>query len=223
MSLSYAQLETRIASYLKRDDLASDIPSLITAAENELNRRLAIVQMESVTSFTLSAATDTKAFSDIGAGVIAVLKLWKTVNNSVDEVSYRDPEQFIEVWQPSTQTGQPYFWTVQGGTVVQFDEAADQDYPLYARVRSKFDIVNDAPTNYLALNHEDIYLYASLAAAAPFIKDDKRIPQWRGLLDVMIGQLEEMDQAARASREAMLVPGVAGYVGLQRPFNIYRG
>lgn len=221
MSLSYAQLKTQVASFLKRDDLTSDIPSLITMGENELNRRLEIIPMESVTSFALAQADDTVAFTDIGVGVISVLKLWKTVNGTVDEIFYRTPEQFLAVQQPSTITGQPYYWTVQGGTIVQFQQAADQAYTVYARVRSKFDIATDAATNYLALNHEDIYVYASLAAAAPFIKDDKRIPQWRGLLDVMIEQLNDADQRARAADQAVLIPDIGT---LRRiPFNINAG
>lgn len=219
MSLTYAGLKTQVANYLKRDDLTSDIPSLITMGENELNRRLLLVERELVTSFTLS--TDTTAFSAINSGnCSAVLKLWKTVNSVVEELVYLTPEQFIAEQQISTNTGQPTYWTVQGGSIVQFDRTADQSYTIYARIRIKWDIATDYATNFLALYHEDAYVFASLVQAEPFIKNDKRIGTWRNMLEGVILQLDDADQETRGSREAILIPDFAG---ARRAFNITTG
>jgi hypothetical protein len=179
--------------------------------------------MESITSFTLSAADDTAAFTDIGASVNAVLGLWKTVNGLVEEIVFRSPEQFIGIQWISTSTGQPNYWTVQGGTIVQFDRTADVNYTIYARVRSKLDIATDYATNWLALNAEDAYVFAALVQAEPFLKNDKRVGTWRAMLETVISQLEEADTKVRAMRQTALVPDAFGYVGLSRPFNINSG
>lgn len=223
MSVTYATLQTRIAGYLKRDDIGTDIPSLITLGENELNRRLELVQQEQITSFTLTSGTSSKTFSDIATTVASVLKVWKTVNGAVQELDYRNAEQWLGVLRISTDPDQPCYWTVQGGAILQFDRTADQDYTLYARVRNKFNIATDAATNYLALNHEDAYIFASLVQAEPFLKNDKRVGTWRGMLEIVLSQLEEADTKVRASRETQLIPDAYGYVGLRRPFNINTG
>jgi hypothetical protein len=223
MSLTYAQLKTQVANYLKRDDLTADIPSFITMGENELNRRLDVVQREIMTSFTLTSATDTVAYSAINSGnTEAALKLWKTVNGVVEELVYKTPEQFLGLQQVAANTGQPNYWTVQGGTIIQFDRTADQSYTIYARIRSKWDISTDYATNWLALNGEDAYLFASLVQAEPFLKNDKRIGTWRTMLEGVIAQIDIADSKARASQESELVPDANRAMGAGH-FNINTG
>lgn len=223
MSLTYAQLQTQVANYLKRDDLTSDVPSFITMGENELNRRLELLQMEELTSFSLAGAANTVAFSAISSTCVAVLQLWKVVNGVVEELVFLDPLQFIQQQEVATNTGQPNYWTVQGGTVIYFDRTADQAYTIYARIRKKFAIASDYATNYVALNHEEAYLFASLVQAEPFLKNDKRIGTWRTLLEAVLIQLNEADMKARGNRSAVLIPDAGGYVGARDVFNINTG
>lgn len=223
MSLTYDQLKTEVAAYLKRDDLTSQIPNFITMGENELNRRLDLVQMEEATSFTLGAAASTVAFSSISAACVAVLKLWKVVNGVVEELVYLEPLQFLQQRAVAANTGQPNYWTVQGGAIVQFDRVADQAYTIHALIRKKFAVATDYATNWVALNAQDAYVFASLLQAEPFIKNDKRIGTWRAMLESVILQLEEADTKFRASRNTILIPDAAGVVGARGHYNINAG
>jgi hypothetical protein len=40
-----------------------------------------------------------------------------------------------------------------------------------------------ASTNWLVENHPDVYLYATLMEAAPYLKADPRIEVWKGFLE----------------------------------------
>ena len=223
MSLTYTTLQTQVhTNYLKRPDLVSITPSLITMAENEINRRLRPLQMEEITSFTLGIGDNTKSLTAISASIDSVIRVWKTVNNVFEEIVYLDPLQFLGQRQIAGNPGQPNYYTIQGGSTMYFERTADQAYTIYVHISKKFALATDT-TNWLSENHEDAYLFGTLAQAEPYMKNDKRIVVWRTLFEAVLSQIEESDTGERGNRNAILIPGVAGLVGIPRPFNINTG
>ena len=221
MSLNYTQLQARIAAYLKRDDLTSDIPYAITMAEGELNRRLAILQMEEIKAFTLAQGADTVTFSSIDTTCIAVLEIvYIDANDVLHVIEYMDPVKITAA--NSTTDGRPNFWTVTGGESVYFEREADQSYSLIALFRNRFDLASTT-TNYLGNYQEDLYLNLSLAYMEPFIKNDKRVVLWRTFAETAIQQLDEMDTKARAQRKAYLVPDITSALRARGRYDINQG
>lgn len=49
-------------------------------------------------------------------------------------------------------------------------------------------------TNRMLLQHPDIYLYASLAESAGFLREDERVQLWEGILQQRLDSLEELMQ-----------------------------
>lgn len=222
MSLTYTELQTQIARYLVRDDLNTDITSFITMGENEINRRLKVLPREEIDSFTLATSSDSEPMTSIDPAIDSVIRIWKTVNNDFQEIVYLEPLQFLKQRIISTSPGQPNYYTIQGGMTIVFDRTADQNYTIYVQFAKKFDIANDT-TNWLSQNHEEAYLFGSLVQAEPFLKNDARIITWRTLFEAVMDQIRLSDAQTRGTQNMRLIPGVAGYVGAQRPFNITTG
>lgn len=225
MSLTYATLQTQIAAYLKRDDLASYFPSFITMAENQLNARLKVIAREQTSSPTLTSGTDNIAASTISASYGDTLRLWKTVNNVYEELVYLDQLQFLQ--QRQVNSGQPNYYTVVAATgvpLLYFDRLADANYTIYVQWRKKFALAADS-SNWLSVNHEEVYLYAALVQSMPFIKNDPRMALWKDLLEEALQLIEEEDAKLRATMNTRLFPEIAKFVGYPSNggFNINTG
>lgn len=210
MSLTYATLQTRMAAYLKRTDLTSDLPYAVSMAENEINRRLNLLAAEAIVTPTLALADDDLDFADFSSLCNSVIDLaWIDTGGRLHEIIYKDPVQMLGYF--NTTPGSPRYWTVQGGMTVVFDRPADQSYTVASRIRNKWDLANTS-TNWLATNHEDLYLNLSLAFMEPFTKNDKRVVVWRTFAEAAISQLDEDDTEARATRKATLTTEISRLV-----------
>jgi hypothetical protein len=63
----------------------------------------------------------------------------------------------------------------------------------YARLTA---LSADNPTTGLFEWAPDLYLYASLLQAAPYLRDDARVPIWLAAYDTLVQQLIAADSAA---------------------------
>lgn len=55
----------------------------------------------------------------------------------------------------------------------------------------------DRPTNWLLERHYDLYLYATLLAATPFVEQDGRLPMWKASLEELVEDAQSLDRDAR--------------------------
>lgn len=248
MSLNSGALVTQIALYLKRPDLSSMIPSFVQMGENELNRRLPILQREVAyeTFGTLASGDSSVEIAPSGSTVIdllEILRLWRyatptDVNSRRVRIEYRSPEQiagshfntFDGGQSSGGSTGAPRYFTNQGAGLppvsgercIVFDRVADQSYIIGAWVRYPFYLAGTF-TNWLASYHEEAYLYAALVQAEPFLKNDKRIIVWRSMLEAVIQQIKEADTRARNLQDARLIPDISSHLPARPFFNINEG
>lgn len=221
MAITYAALQTRVQGYLGRSSLS--VTALITQAENELNRKLnGIAALEAVTNFTLSSGASTVTLATIHASLNKLIRVWRLPSGSDRfEIPYLTQEQMLN--QASSSTGAPEYYTVQGGRTLQFDKTSDQAYTdLYAHHTTKLDISTDESTNWIALNHEELYVFATLTQAEPYIKNEKRMPLWFQWKEDIIEQVLKADREQRGAQNAMLVPDITRYVGTSR-YDVYSG
>lgn len=108
------------------------------------------------------------------------------------------------------------------GESIYFDKTADQSYTLQAHLVRGFDIAEDG-TNWLSENHEEAYLYAALAQAEPFIKNDSRITLWKSLLDEAIADIKREDSQRRGDNNNVIIPEISRYIGIGSRYNIFTG
>jgi len=180
---SYTNLQTEIADLLIRTDLTAAIPGFIQNAESKLRR-------------------DTRARTLISQNLTLDVQ---TVNLPVDfrelESLYHDgPSFFGEIETVSAgelgdveanegETGVPSHAAILGQTL-RLAPVPDQSYTarlVYWATISRLTANN--LSNWLLAEHPDIYLYASLIESAPYLRDDARMPLWKGELSERLEEL----------------------------------
>jgi hypothetical protein len=170
--MNHAQLKAAIASWLKRSDLATSIPTFIELAEARISREL---RLRSQVTFTTLTANSGSAplpadFLEFKALVYA------------DDATPIQVGTLEQVFSDRARISgyRPKFCMVTGDAI-QFGPAADSSYSIAAAYYAKFAALStDGDTNWLLTNHPGVYLWASLAEAAPWMLNDERLAVWEG-------------------------------------------
>ena len=210
---NYSDLQAAVASWLNRSDLTAQIPDFINLAEVWMMRELRLRLLETEASLTPTTGARTTA---LPADYREPLNLWFV--NGVD----REPLRFIPaaLLDVYTIAGRPYQWTIDGANVA-FERPTDGAYTFTFRYRQKVALSAGSPTNALLTQYPDVYLFATLVEAAPYLKDKDALAMWemrRGQAAHKIREEEERQnsQVALSSEAALIRPQRTGY-------NIYRG
>lgn len=169
---TYAELKTSVANWLARDDLTTYIPDFITLAEARIYRELKIRQMETALS------------SAISSGVIAVpsgytqMKFAYVDGSPIKKLERFDLERLYQEYPTRSADGKPAAFAREGTNFV-FGPYPDSEYTIKGTYYKKLDPLSDEnSSNWLITDAPDLILFASLAEAKPFIKDDVRIALW---------------------------------------------
>lgn len=171
MALStYNDLKSAVANWLHRSDLTSIIPDLILLGEKRLLREVRCREMEA----TLSSA--------ISSGTLAVpadyleLKYARIMSSTPNQLQRTSATSLYQQYPLRSSSGIPKLIARDGDYFV-FGPYPDSSYTVegvyYASPTSIQTTAND-----LFVAHPDLYLYASLIEAAPYIQDDPRVGIW---------------------------------------------
>lgn len=187
---TYAQLQTAAANWLVRADLTARIPEFIALAEARLNRvlRARLAETEVALAATVGART-----VPLPAGFTEPLRVW------IERAGTRTELPFLEasLMGASSLRGEPGAWTVDGANLA-FDRPCDQSYGLTLRMLRAFALADAAPTNALLSEAPDVYLFATLSEAAPFLRDAELAGAYETKLDRAIAELNAKDARSRA-------------------------
>lgn len=183
MSIStFAELKTAIASWLARDDLTTYIPDFITLFEAMASREMRVRPAE-----TTATLTPTSGSVALPSDFLGVRRL--TWNGSVGRnLEYVNP-QWMATAYPTSATGDPNVYTIEGGTL---KVRPVSDTTLDLLYRAKTAAVSGA-LNWLFTNHPDAYLFGSLAEAYMFNKDPDNAAIWEGRRDKVFQSIKGMD------------------------------
>lgn len=199
-----ATLKTSVDSWLIRDDIAAataDFAVILLLAEAQIAREVRCgVQEQTVTlNFTGQSA-------DLPANYLEPRNPF--IDDSTRRIDYMTPEAIrrSSAWQ-NGRVGA--FYTIEGGggtpgtddrmqvTIAgpaSVTSPLDLDVNYYAR----FDpLTQDTDTNWLLTNHFDVYLYATLRAAAEYIQEDMLEDRYAGKL---AGALESLTRHENRKR-----------------------
>src|SRR5215472_15708483 len=160
---TYAELQAAAANWLVRGDLTARIPEFIALAETRLNRVLRTRLAESEVS--LSATPGARTIP-LPAGFAEPLALW--IVEGTDRRLLRFLEPSLNA--ATSLQGRPAAWSIDGPNLA-FDRPCDQAYSLVLRLLTKFALSDAAPANALLSDGPDVYLFAVLAEAGPFLRD----------------------------------------------------
>jgi len=189
MSLTtYAGMQAAIADWLSRSDLSISIPYFISLAEIRFNRDLRLNAQDSTNSGTLSGGSIA-----IPDDLVDLKRITITRNGESHDLRYVSPEDFDNY---SPKTGYPFVYTSFTNNY-QVAPGPDSNYPFTLFYSARFPALATAGTNWLLVNAPDVYLYASLLEAAPFLRDDGRIMMWQQAYQSSVAKLREQDENMR--------------------------
>lgn len=220
---NYTDLKSEIASYLARSDLTSVIPDFIKLSEAKLQRRFKDVTSLSATVstnwlFTASpdvylygALLEAQPYLQDDARIATWAQIFEKVVAEVRHpdsgsafTSYTSLKLAIADWlaRPDIDSNIPNF--------IKLIEAK-----LQRKFKNVSSLSGTTTTNWVLTSHPDVYLYGSLLEAAPYLKDDARIPIWEQTLDKLIAEIRLPDTASNFTNFAGLQASIADW--LNRP------
>lgn len=193
----YTTLQDAVASYLKRDDLTGDIPMLIQLAESRLNRdvkspRMLVKTTGSIVSYLIPIPTPAPGSS---VRFMEVAALSVTIGGRDLALEPITPAGGID----QTIGGIPRSYYVLGSNFVTIGGTGTEAYSLtYKASMPTITSALNSYTNWLLDRAPELFLYASLLEASPFIKNDARIAVWAEGYRAALDTLNE--QEARLTR-----------------------
>ncbi|MFC3070516.1 phage adaptor protein [Phenylobacterium soli] len=208
---TYAELQAAAANWLVRADLTARIPEFIALAETRLNRalRTRLAETEQPLTGVVGART-----IPLPAGFAEPLALW-ILRSDGSRCALRFAEPGLLA--ATSLRGQPSLWGVDGGALA-FDRPCDQAYGFVLRMLAKFQLSDAAPTNALLADWPDVYLFATLCEAAPFLRDAELAQAYAGKLEAALAEINSKEARSRAPRTlATDLPRP------RAPFDILRG
>lgn len=202
---NYNELKTAVEGWLHRSGMTAIIPDLITLGEATINRKLRLLQMENVATLSTSI---TDRFATLPAGFMEAIDLALYADNYPQTLTQLPLSKINN--NSLVNKGAPRFYAISSNVI--FDVISDQVYSCSLRYIKKLDISTDT-TNYVLTNYPDIYLYAALMAAAPYIKNDERLGTWVQLLDDAIKSANKLDGRTRGKSMLTMESGLRGAGG----------
>lgn len=187
---TYAELQAAAANWLVRSDLSARIPDFIDLAEARLNRVLRARRAETEAALVTAVGSRTVA---LPTGFTEPLGLWRDAGDQRVALRFLEP-RLLGV---SSLQGPPCAWTIDGVNIA-FERPCDQAYALTLRMLQAFALSDAAPTNALLADAPDVYLFATLAEAGPFLRDDELAGAYETRLSRAIEELNAKDARSRA-------------------------
>ncbi len=187
--MTYSELQTNVAKYLHRTDIAALVPSFIALAEAYLFRELQVKELQiSVTG------TTTDEYADLPADFGTLSRLTATIGGREYSLDYKaQPE--------SAHRTYPDSFALENNKLRIWGAGTGQAYKLYY-IPDVLPLSASVPTNWLLDNAADLYLYASALEGAKHVRN-------QGEIDKLTGQIQPLlDSVKRfADRRAQPVTG----------------
>lgn len=194
MITDYASLQTTVAAWMNRGDVAALVPDFIALGEARIEKKLRIRQML-VTETFVTAANGTIPLPD---GFLEFKSL--TVNGK--PLDFLTPEQLAEKWL--TWSSLPVSYSVDGDSLV-FGPAPDGVYSVAARYYKRIDPLATTPTNAVLTMAPDLYLRAALIEGYIYVKNTKEVQEQGLLFQAALDDLHLADARAMHAGSSLRV------------------
>jgi hypothetical protein len=171
---TYSDLKASVADWLNRADLTAVIPDFIALSEARFNREMRVAQMVKVATATVS-----DGYFAVPADHLQTISLRLTAPNNFHGMC-----EFVSIQRLNELNGDPnltntsrYYSIVDGN--FRLAPQPNGETTLELTYYGKIPALSDSnTTNWLLTKSPDLYLYASLMQAAPYLKDDERVALW---------------------------------------------
>ncbi len=186
--VDYASLQTAVANWLHRSDLAATIPDLIALAEMQLSIDLETQWQWAQTTLTTTAGSQSLT---LPSDMLAMQRM--TVLGNVNSVLVYMPPEAFDATYNGNDTGMPESFTMLGMTAA-LGPIPDAAYSVTCLYRQKIPALSATnPTNWLILAFPNLYLWGAILAAQVFLQDDVRLPLIVDLYAKAIAQMNGIE------------------------------
>lgn len=188
---NYGDLKTAITDWMDRTDITGNADDFVTLAEAGLNRELEALEVDT----TLTGVVSSRSIDLSSYGVRDVVSLFMTDQGREWQLLKLSDGDF-----PYTETaGKPETWAMDQDTI-NFECPLNAAYTFRLRHTVKFDLEDDADTNWLLNNHPDVYLSAAIAWGAKFVADDATLQRFAAPIDAFIRSVNRQESRRNKGR-----------------------
>lgn len=194
---TYAELQTAVENWLKRADLDSIIPDFITLGEKRIFREIRARSMETALNSTITS------------GVIALpadyldLKFAYVDGSPAKLLQRTTATSLYEQYPLRASTSKPRLIAREGTNFI-FGPYPDSTYTIKGIYYAKPTVVSSS-ANALFTESPDLYLFASLLEAEPYLKNDARLQLWQMKYEQIKGQINDYEKNEAASGSGLQV------------------
>ena len=189
---TYTELQSAITDFLNRDDLSAAVPTFISLAEADIQRRVRHWRMEKRST----AELDTQ-YSAIPADFVEVIRFYITSGDTKPLELISQGELLDRKRKNLNTSGSPSYYAITAGEIEVFP-VPDGTYDLELYYISRIPALSDSNTsNWLLAQYQDAYLYGSLVHSAPYLKDDARVTVWAALYQSAIDAINAESERSK--------------------------
>lgn len=190
---NYSELQTAVGNWINRADLTSYVPDLIMLGERRIYRKLRIRAMETVLNST------------IASGVIAVpttyvqLKSARIDGTPVQKLERTSVDHVYSKYPVRSPQGRPTLIAREGSNFI-FGPYPDSAYTVKGIYYARLTALSDSnTTNWFTDNAPDLLLWAALAEAEVFLKNDERTVVWEAKYQSAAKDVQDEDDKENSS------------------------
>lgn len=193
--MNYAELKQACEDWLNKPEIVEAVPTFIALAEARFNRELRVNAM-----LARQTATATSDYVELPSDWLQHSSIVVTSpNDVVSSLVYVSPDEYYDI-RKSQMTGTPRYYTIINTDIVLYPApigATTMEITYYRKIQALSD---SNATNWLLDRSPDLYLYATLMAAEPYLQNDARLSMWgSNVQQIMEAMRMESIKASRPS------------------------
>lgn len=186
---NYAELKTAISNWTHRGDIATYADDLVTLGEARINREIRATEMETAMSVTISSGVATAPTGFMG------LKNAYVDGSPTQKLYVKSAADIYDKYPDRSSQGKPTFIAYDAGNFI-FGPYPDSTYTIkgtYYKLQGPL----SSGTYALFTTNPDLFLFASLAEAAPFMVNDKRVQLWEAKYNQIKNDINARSESQR--------------------------
>lgn len=200
---TYTELQAAVKSWLHRASLGDSnisdaVPDLITVGEARINREVRSLVQEQRSTSTLSGA-----YINVPSDLLEIRSVWVTTGGIAYKLDYATPDALFVMYPDTSGSGIPKWYTIIGDEI-RFGPVPDSGYTVEIWYIKRLSALSSSG-NTLFTNYPDLYLYAALAAAVLYAKDDKRIDVWESQYRMVRDSINSAEERGRRGQAMQMV------------------
>lgn len=207
---TYSELLSAVAGWLARDDLTSRIPDFVTLAEAKFSRVINHPRMESRTTLTVNTLATSPEYLDLPTDFVTMRSARLSGVTGKPRLAFMSQTQMEDYrFSIDNVSRQPVYFSIVGSQI-ELAPTPNEDYDVEVVYRGTIPSLASNSVNWLLTLAPDVYLYASLLEASPYIQNDERLSVWGTALATVIEQVNAIGerQSFDSGPSTVNLPGI---------------